>query len=134
MDVIPHAGGAVGNVQDFVNMGNTVRLGLWGMPEDFGADFIMTPSASPAADCPFTAYLFARVDGRLTVYDSFVERRRMGGFPRLERESFVADAATGLALTVRRLRLVWSQLWRTPEFKTQVRPHHYSSLSASWSF
>lgn len=132
-DIIPHGGFAVGNVQDFLNIGNTVRMGLWRLPEDFGADYIMTPSASGAAP-RFGAYFFARVDGRLTVHDAFLDRRRPGGFPKAERESFVADGAVGMAISLYRLRLAWSQLWRTPEFKTQVRAHHYASISGSYSF
>lgn len=133
-DIIPHGGLAAGNVQDYLNMGNTVRMGLWTLPDDFGADFIMTPSASDADTGRFGAYLFARVDGRLTVHDAFLDRRRPGGFPKAERESFVADGAVGLAVSIKQLRLSWSQLWRTPEFKTQVRPHHYASVSGAFSF
>lgn len=133
-DVIPHSGAAAGNVQDYVNMGNTIRMGLWGLPEDFGPDFIMTPAASDPGDGGFGAYLFTRVDGRLVVYDAFLDRRRPGGFPLARREPFVADAAVGLALRCGSARLTWSQLWRTPEFKTQVSPHHYASLSGSFSF
>lgn len=133
-DVIPHSGAAAGLVQDYVNMGNTIRMGLWGLPEDFGPDFIMTPAASDPGDGALGAYVFARVDGRLNVYDAFLERRRPGGVPSVEREAFVADAAVGLALRYGRARITWSQLWRTPEFETQVRPHHYSSLSGSFSF
>ena len=134
MDIIPHSGGAFGNVSDYLNMGNTIRLGLFGLPEDFGADFIMTPSASAASTGRFGAYLFVRVDGRLTVYDSFLDRPRPGGFPRVSRESIVADGAAGLAISFKGLRLAWSQLWRTAEFKTQGGAHHYASINGSYSF
>lgn len=132
-DSVPHAGAVVGNVHDEINMGNTIRLGIGGLPEDFGADYIVTPAPSIAGRSAYAATLFARVDGRIVAYNSFLDRERPGGTPKVEREAVVADIALGATLRIRTARLVFSQLWRTTEFKTQIRPHKYASLSLSLS-
>jgi hypothetical protein len=81
-DVIPHIGGALGNVYTYANAGMEARLG-WNIPRDFGTSLIRPAGDSNApmntrdprvsSGPRFGLYVFAAADGRAVLHDIFLD-------------------------------------------------------------
>jgi hypothetical protein len=128
VDLIPHAGASIGNVQTYANAGGTVRLGL-NLPSDFGVQLARAGSVggSPADDLDprvaldrnFSLFVFGAVDGRAMARDIFLDGNTFRDSRSVDKESFVSDVSAGLGLIAGPWQLTYTQVWRTKEFKTQ---------------
>jgi lipid A 3-O-deacylase len=135
-DVIPHAGFALGNVYTYANAGATARVGV-DLPQDYGP-----PRLGPSV--PATAffesdkrvgwYLFASVEGRAVARNLFLDGNTFVDSRRVTKIPFIADVQGGLAITVRAVRISYTQIWRSREFAGQPSPDQFGvvTLSVRW--
>ncbi|MBU6371081.1 MAG: DUF2219 family protein [Alphaproteobacteria bacterium] len=120
LEILPTAGVSLGNLQTSANIGLGFRLGA-GMPLDFGPPRLGPglPGAgyfSPRAGAGW--YAFGGVDGRYVAYDvSLDERSALGA--KVSRRPWVGDVRLGLAGYVGDVRIAYTQVWRTREFREQ---------------
>lgn len=129
LDVIPHGGVSLGNVQTHLNLGATLRLGL-NLPSDFGVQLARGGAigASPnddhdprvAADRDLSFFLFGGADGRAVARNIFLDGntwKERG--PSVDKRPFVADLQAGFGLSAGRWQLTGTYVRRTREFRTQ---------------
>jgi hypothetical protein len=136
MAAIPHLGGAVGNVYDYVNGGASAMLG-WNLGDDYGPPRVQ-PSTPGSGYFEQKAgvglYIFAGVDARAIAHNIFLDGNTWKDSRSVERNVFVGDAQSGVALTFNSARLSFTHVWRTKEFKTQDNADQFGAVALSWQF
>ncbi len=143
MDVITQYGATLGNVFTFIDTGAELRLG-WNIPADFGTALIRPGGqdnapvdsndkrlARPQA---FGIHVFAAVMGRGTLRDIFLDGNSFSESHRVDKNYWVADIAVGLGLTWQGVKLTYTQVFRSREFRGQDALHKFGSISLSYSF
>ena len=144
VDLIPHAGVSLGNVQTYANGGGTLRLGL-NLPSDFGVQLARAASVggTPTDDLDprvslkrnFSLFVFGAADGRAIARDLFLDGNTFRDSRSVDKEYFVADLSFGVGLIAGRWQLTYTQVRRTREFKTQTGgPTEFGSVSLSCAF
>jgi hypothetical protein len=138
VDVIPHVGGELGNVEIFGNLGATLRVGC-NLPDDFGVQIIDSPASVNGGMTPhmpwFGFYLFGGVDGRAVAHNLFLDGNSFRGGPSVERIPWVADLSCGGAIQIlRHIELSYTRVIRTAEFVGQHEPDVFGSLTAKAEF
>ncbi|MBL9187074.1 MAG: lipid A deacylase LpxR family protein [Opitutaceae bacterium] len=128
VDLVPHAGVSLGNVQTYANAGGTLRLGL-NLPSDFGVQLARpgsvgggpTDDLDPrvALDRNLSLFVFGAADGRAVARDIFLDGNTFRASRSVDKEPFVADLTAGVGLIAGPWQLTYTQVWRTKEFKTQ---------------
>jgi hypothetical protein len=128
VDLVPHAGASLGNVQTYANAGGTLRLGV-NLPSDFGVQLARPGSVggTPTDDLDprvalrrnFSLFVFGAVDGRAVVRDIFLDGNTFRDSRSVHKEPFVADISVGIGLIAGRWQATYTQVRRTREFKTQ---------------
>lgn len=131
---VPHAGIALGNVFDYVNLGGTVRIG-YSLTKDFGVPRLQ-PSlpGSGYFERGQSAYLYAGFDGRAVARNLFLDGNTFRDSPSVDKRIFVGDLQVGAVVVVWRLRFSLTQVWRSKEFKTQRRADSFTAASISALF
>lgn len=134
-DVIPHAGGAVGNAFTYLNTGLTLRFGRR-LPQDFGPPRI-TPARSGTA--LFTPrgrhgwYLFAGVEGRLMLRDITLDGNTFRDSRSVSREHLVGETQFGLVFYYGDVRVSYTHVIRTREFEEQSAARtEFGAMSLTW--
>ena len=135
-DVIPHIGGGLGNVLIYAGTGVTVRIGS-DLKDDFGPPRIR-PSL-PGGDyfrgkIGFNWYLFAGVEGRAVLHNIFLDGNTFSNSHSVKREVWVGDLQAGAAMQLHNIRISYTQIYRTKEYKGQDRPDKFGSVSISYQF
>ncbi|GAA0525662.1 hypothetical protein FHS83_001965 [Rhizomicrobium palustre] len=133
LDIEPHLGGAVGTVYDYANAGAMVRLGF-NLPDDFGP-LRMQPSLPGSSyfepQAGFSAYAFAGVDGRIMARNIFLDGNTWRDSPSVDKDLFVGDLTLGAAVTFSSLRIAFTHVFRTREYKTQKSSDQFGAVSLS---
>ncbi|MBC7365412.1 MAG: lipid A deacylase LpxR family protein [Undibacterium sp.] len=144
IDLVPHAGVSLGNVQTYANGGGTLRLGF-NLPSDFGVQ-LARPGAiggSPTDDLDprvalnrnFSLFVFGAADGRAIARDIFLDGNTFRHSRSVDKENFVADLSAGVGLVAGPWQLTYTQVWRTREFKTQRGDYNnFGSVTLSRAF
>ena len=143
-DFIPHAGIAVGNVYDYVNLGAELRVGF-NLPDDFGTPGIAPSSttstpvegvqqAGRARVFDVGAYLFARVDGRVVARNIFLDGNTFRDSASVDHKWLVADLSAGASVNYKNNKLTYAVIYRTEEFVGQNAGELFGSISASFAF
>jgi len=142
-DLIPHLGGALGNVYTYANAGMEARLG-WNIPRDFGTSLIRPSgdSNSPlnsqennvSRDQGFGLYVFATSDGRAVLRDIFLDGNTFTDSHSVDKKHFVADLGLGIGLSIHRLKLCYTHVLRTKEFTGQEDNKVFGSLILSFTY
>ncbi|MBL9186192.1 MAG: lipid A deacylase LpxR family protein [Opitutaceae bacterium] len=144
IDLVPHAGLSLGNVQAYANAGGTVRFGL-NLPSDFGVQLARPGSVggTPADDLDprvaldrnFSVFAFGAADGRAVARDIFLDGNTFRSSRSVDKEPFVGDLSAGLGLIAGRWQLTYTQVWRTREFKAQRGYYNnFGSVSLSRAY
>jgi hypothetical protein len=138
IDFIPHAGGELGNVAIFGNLGATLRVGC-NLPQDFGIPIIDSPASFNGGTTPrvppFGFYLFGGVDGRYVAHNLFLDGNSFRGGPSVERMPWVADLICGGAIQItRHIELSYTRVTRTLEFAGQKNADIFGSITAKAEF
>ena len=142
-DVIPHLGGALGNVCTYANAGVETRLG-WNVPSDFGISLIRPAGDANApaslhdprlsADQSFGLNLFALINGRAVARDIFLDGNTFTESHSVNKRHFVADCAVGIGFIIHHYKVSLTRVLRTEEFKGQKDAQSFGSLTFSYSW
>lgn len=135
-DMTSHAGGAIGNVFTHANAGLTMRLGQR-LPRDYGPPRIQPSLPGSSFFLPqdgFGWYLFAGVEGRAVARNIFLDGNTFRSSRSVEKEPLVGDLQFGLALTWSDVRLAYTHVLRTREFKDQRNSSKFGAVSLSIRF
>lgn len=144
IDLVPHAGASLGNVQTYANAGGTLRLGI-NLPSDFGMQLARPGSigGSPtddldprvALDRNFSVFVFGAADGRAVARDIFLDGNTFRASRSAPKEPLVADLSAGVGFIAGRWQITYTQVWRTREFKTQRDYYNqFGSLTLSRAY
>lgn len=135
-DVIPHFGGSLGNVFTYAAAGLTVRIGP-DLDEDFGPPRIR-PSLPGGgffrSKKGFNWYLFAGIEGRLILHNIFLDGNTFSSSHSVDKKLWVGDLQAGLAIQAHRVRISYTQIFRTNEYIGQDRADEFGSFSISYQF
>lgn len=135
-DVSPHVGATVGNVYTYANTGITLRYGD-NLPLDYGPPRIMPGVTGTSSFIPRPGlgwYLFAGVEGRAVARNIFLDGNSFRNSRSVDREYLVGDLQFGAVLVWDKLRLSYTHVFRTREFKTQDESDNFGSLGLSVQF
>jgi hypothetical protein len=135
-DIIPSAGGSLGNVMTQFNLGAMVRLGQ-SLDVDYGPPHVRPSLSGLAAVAPgdgLAWYLFAGVEGRAVARNIFLDGNSFADSHDVDKKPLVGDFQVGVALVWRGVRLAFTHVFRTKEFDGQRRADRYGALSLSARF
>jgi hypothetical protein len=136
MDVIPHFGGSIGNVFTHAALGFTIRLGP-DLQDDFGSPRIR-PSLPGGGYLRrkkgFTWYLFTELEGRAVLRNIFLDGNSFTDSHSVDKKPFVGDLQAGIVVKMNRIRLNYTQIFRTKEFKEQNTADIFGALNVSYQF
>lgn len=134
LDIEPHIGGAAGTVYDYANGGAMVRFGF-NLPDDFGPMRIqptLPGSGYFEPQAGFSAYVFAGVDGRAIARNLFLDGNTWRDSPSVDKYWFVGDFTLGAAVTLSHVRLAFTHVFRTKEYRTQGQSSQFGAVSLSF--
>ena len=135
-DATPHFGFSLGNVFTHASAGATFRVGTdLGTTDGVPRIRPSTPGSayfepSPAIDWQ----VFAGFDVRAVARNVFLDGNTFRKSHRVEKEPVVADFQAGIAVTVGRVRVSFTNIFRSREFKGQQEWDEFGSLSAAFHF
>jgi len=134
-DVIPHFGGSVGNVFTYGAAGFTVRLGR-NLKADFGPPRIRPslPGAGYFHKEDFNGYIFAGMEGRAVLHNIFLDGNTFRNSHSVDKKPFTGDAQVGIAVQWDRVRVTYTQIYRTKEYDGQDSPDQFGALTISYQF
>lgn len=136
-DLISHYGGSFGNVAIYANAGAEARMG-WNIPDDFGTSALRPGGDNSSPDGVdrkgFGLHAFISVDGRLVGRDIFLDGNTFSNSHSVDKEYWVADAATGISLVHGRFKMSFAHVIRTREYRAQEERHEFGSLTLSWDY
>ena len=135
-DAIPHYGAALGNVYVYANTGASLRFGKR-LPDDFGPPRIqpgVPGSDYTKSDGKFGWYVFAGADGRAVGHNLFLDGNSFRDGPSVERRVWVADVQAGLMIDWDPVRIGYTHVWRSREFRGQVTPQAFGAFSIAYRF
>lgn len=143
LDVIHHAGGALGNVHTYLNAGSEIRFG-YNLPSDFGASLIrpggdaFAPSDSSdpryKGHDSFSLHGFIGVTGRLVLHDIFLDGNTFESSLDVDKRHLVSRALAGVSLVVGSYKISYAQVATSKEFRGQDSGQHFGSLSLSYTY
>lgn len=134
VELSPRAGGSLGNVYTYAEVGGMIRLGA-NLDADFGAPRIR-PSLPgsilfhPSRDWAF--YLFAGMGGRAVAHNVFLDGNTWRDSHSVDRRTFNGDVQGGFAVTVGGVRFSYTQIFRTKEFNGQKAPDRFGAFNVSF--
>jgi hypothetical protein len=135
-DFEPTYGVAVGNVYDYANIGAMARLGF-NLPGDYGPMRIepsMPGSNFFEPTGAFGAYVFAGVDGRAIARNLFLDGNSFEASRHVSKMNLVGDMVFGAAITFHAMRIAYTHVIRTREYKTQSSPDRFGAIALSFRF
>lgn len=135
-DAIPHAGASLGNVYTHVNTGATLRFGQ-NLDIDYGPPLIRPgPSGFGAIkETPNLAwYGFAGVNGRWVLQNIFLDGNTFQDSASVDKEPLVGDFVAGVAVIYGQVRVAFTHVMRTREFKGQNEADRFGAISLSIRF
>ncbi|MBW1821694.1 MAG: lipid A deacylase LpxR family protein [Deltaproteobacteria bacterium] len=143
LDLIPHLGGALGNVYTYANAGMEARIG-WNIPRDFGTSLIRPAGESNAPlneqdprlsrDQDFSLYVFAMADGRGVLRNIFLDGNTFTDSHSVDKKYFVADVGVGVGLIIHSFKLSYTHVFRTKEFKGQKGDQVFGSITLAFTY
>jgi lipid A 3-O-deacylase len=135
-DVVPHVGGSLGNVYTHINGGAIARFGQK-LSIDYGPPLIRPSLSGFGAVNPTETlawYGFAGFDGRWVLRNMFIDGNTFEDSHSVERKALVGDFVAGVAAVYGPVRLAFTHVMRTREFKGQSESDRFGSVSLSVFF
>ena len=112
-------------------MGASIRLGI-NLPDDFGIqtiDSLATTSGGRSAQSRrIGAYAFVATEGRLLLYDAFLNSNIFQHSQRVHSELLVGDVIGGFVFYLRCLEIGYIHFARTPVFHGQTEHDSYGAV------
>jgi len=137
IDVIPHLGASLGNVSTYAATGATFRIG-YDLPSDYGPPRIR-PNL-PGSDFFIPAkklggYLFSILEMRAVGRNIFLDGNTFENSAHVDKRIMVKSAQIGVAMTYQDLRIAYSQVFVSKEFKGQKNGGtEFGSVAISYRF
>lgn len=136
VDVTPHAGVNLGNINTDASVGATFRLG-YDLPADYGPPRIR-PSL-PGSDFFIPAeqaggYLFATVGERAVARNIFLDGNTFEDSASVDKKYLVSSLQVGVAATYAQTRISYTQVFLSKEYKTQEAGSKFGVLTVSYRF
>ncbi len=135
-DIEPLYGATVGNVYDFAEAGMMARLGF-NLPGDYGPmriDPSLPGSNFFEPTGGISAYVFAGVDGRAIARNLFLDGNTFEASRSVSKFNLVYDYDLGAAVTFNAVRLSYTYVIRSREFKTQPLMSKFGAVALSFRF
>lgn len=133
----PHVGAAVGNVYDYANAGVMMRFG-YDLFDDYGPMRIDPglPGSNfyEPRDGDFSWYVFAGLDGRLMGRNLFLDGNTFQSSRSVAKLPLVGDLQFGAAVSFRHMRVAFTHVFRTKEYRTQPGVDQFGAVSVSFRF
>ncbi len=136
IDFSPHMGVAVGNIFTHLAAGGIFRVGF-GLPQDYGPPLTspsMTGSNFFVPTKGFGWYLFAGCEGRAVARNIFLDGNSFKESRSVDKKYFVGDMMGGAVLTFRKVRLAYTHVIRTREFRGQSENDQYGAITLTVRF
>jgi hypothetical protein len=137
LDLTPHLGATIGNVYTHGNAGLTLRYGQ-SLPDDFGPPRIQPGLLSSGEFTPpadgFNWYVFAGVEGRVVARNIFLDGNTFRDSRSVEKEKLISDLQFGLVLDWKDIRVSYTHVLRTPEFKGQIEDDDFGAFTVSMKY
>lgn len=134
----PYYGLTLGNVMTYGQTGLSARIGpasekwqdtpLRVRPAMPGTGFFEIPEKT------WSWYLFGGIEGRAVARNIFLDGNTFRDSPDVDKNYFVGDANMGVAFTYDRVRLSYTLVYRTKEFKGQEDPDLFGAISLGYRF
>lgn len=132
-----HLGAAVGNVQTYGAGGVMFRLG-----NDLSLDRSPPPRISPGlpgsgyfkAGHKAVWYVFAGLEMRGIARNIFLDGNTWRNSHEVAKKHMVADFQIGIAVIVNGVRIAYTHVFRTREFRSQPEGHEFGALSFAFRF
>lgn len=136
IDATPHVGVNLGNVNTDATIGTTFRIGF-DLPADYGPPRIR-PSL-PGSDFfiphdTLSGYLFAGIEGRGVARNIFLDGNTFRSGPSVDKNHWIGSAQIGAAITYHDVRISYTHVFQSKEFKTQIKPAQFGAVSISTRF
>ncbi|MDB2415219.1 lipid A deacylase LpxR family protein [Rickettsiales bacterium] len=136
VDVTPHAGINLGNVNTDASIGATFRFG-YDLPSDYGPPRIR-PSL-PGSDFflptkELGGYLFTTISEHAVARNIFLDGNTFSSGPRVDKENWVNSLQVGAAVTYGRTRISYTQVYMSKEYKTQENASQFGVFTVSCRF
>lgn len=131
-DLTPSAGLTLGTLRSEVHAGVAARIGQR-IDSDYGPPRVR-PSLAGVEHFRgggLSWSIFAGVQGRAVARNLFLDGNTFEDSASVERNPLVADFQTGFSLSAGAVRLAYTYVWRTEEFKTQPTRQDFGALALS---
>jgi len=135
LDLLPHAGLSVGNIDTHARFGGMIRAG-YNMPDDFGPPLIRPNVSGPGYVDSLDEigfYVFAGAEQRLIGRNIFLDGNTFAHSHSVNKKRFVRDLQIGTAILLGRMMISYSYVLRTKEFKGQLQPDKFGAFSLSFN-
>lgn len=138
LSIEPNAGGSIGNVYTLAETGLILHL---------------TPSADRWQDTPLLVrpsipgsgffqsknrgigwYFFSGAQGRAIARNIFLDGNTFENSYDVDKKNFVVDFNAGIALTIKDVRLSYTLIYRSKEFKSQLDDSFFGAASVGYRF
>lgn len=135
-DIIPHAGGSVGNIFTYANGGGFARLG-YNLPDDFGVQR-MEPTARVMKKGAgwlnwVGIYGYIDWDNRWVIHNITLDGNTFKESMSVDKEPYVMDTEYGVNVTIWRISFTYGANYRTKEFEGQPESETYGTAVISFS-
>ena len=136
-DTLPSITVGIGNLRDYAQAGIVFRVGQ-GLDSDYGVSRIQpgisgTDAYTPVQ--PFSWYVFAGADAQAVGLDLTLDGNSYASSRHVAAKWDVGEFEAGAAVILHGVRVTYSQVWQTQEFRTQKGGlFSFGSLAASVRF
>lgn len=142
VEFIPHLGGRFGNVDIYANAGIEFRFG-WHLPNNFGTCPIR-PGCDVGSESPINGkprkkeglgvHFFVALDGRAVLHNIFLDGNTFTESHSVDKEPFVSDFMSGVALQFKSLEVSYAYYQRSREFKAQNSDHAFGAIKITYLY
>ena len=139
IDLIPHTGMSLGNVETSFRIGGTLRVGF-NLPDDFGVSTISSLTTTEGGwsrsrtGRPWGAYVFAGTEASTVLYTAFLDGNLYRHSHHVQKEPFVGEWKAGVGFLMHHVELAFTYVYRTPQFVLQGQNDSYGSVSLKIKF
>ncbi len=136
IDFSPHIGGSVGNVFTHLAVGGVFRAGF-DLPKDYGPPLLSPSLAGTNFFVPtnsFGWYLFGGFEGRVVGRNIFLDGNTFRSSRSVNKRYLVVDFMVGAVITFKKIRLAYTHVQRTREFRGQQGKDNYGALTLTARF
>ena len=135
-DVTPYVGGTLGNVFTYGSGGTAIRFGSQ-LPTDLGIPRIQPANLGSGEFSPRSGagwYLFVGLEGRAVARNIFLDGNTFQDSRSVKRDPWVGDIQYGLVYDIRSVRISFTNVLRTKEYRSQDKGDRFGALTVSVNY